>query len=545
MSSGPVRAKGDDSTIDVVVVPRASRSRVVGLHGDRLKVQLAAAPVEGAANDELVGVIADALALPRSAVVLERGHAAKRKTLRVVGLGEADVRRRLGLAALLLGLASQPACNPITTEIDIAVLVPEDAPELAGIDNATAVLAPDGFSETFAADGLDFGFAVELDPDQTQRTLTLYLANGETLLAWGRTPEFSYAAADNGLALFVGRPSALSTFPLVLDPPDAGLLLAYAEARGLVAVSSEGDVEFIDEHTLVSHAASALVLDDVAPDPADGTLVGDPRGGVQRLVWNAALAGARFDVDTNAWTPLSLVGAAEAGAREGAAWARACDGACVRLVGGGGRSDVADIALSADEDGTQPIAIVAALDAPRPGAHALAVRRDPSEVTFVAGGADAPSLVHVVEPALSLGDAQTWTDSSCIALDAAATGATVRVLCAGGTRDGNATADGFVATVPPAGREDEATITELPSLLLSPMIAPIWLEDTAAVYAQGAGRLVRVGRIDLVASELTSASPRAIGGSVATMSTGATFIVGGTDSAGAPLSGMWAFVPAP
>jgi hypothetical protein len=214
-------------------------------------------------------------------------------------------------------------------------------------------------------------------------------------------------------------------------------------------------------------------------------------------------------------------------------------------VGGGGRSDVAQIALVPDDDGRQPVAITAVIDAPRPGARALAVRRDPDEVTFVAGGDAAPSLVHIVEPALALGDAQTWTDLGCTALDVAATGVTVRVVCAGGIREGMPTADGFAASVPPAGRESEAVLTELPGLLLSPMAAPIWLRDDAAVYAQGTARLVRVGRNDLAATELTSASPRATGGSVATLSTGATFIVGGIDGAGAPLSGMWAFMPAP
>ncbi|HFE46155.1 MAG TPA: DUF167 domain-containing protein, partial [Nannocystis exedens] len=54
-----IRTGPDDAVdVDVQVVPRASRSRVVGVHGDRLKIQLAAPPVDGAANKSLIELIA-------------------------------------------------------------------------------------------------------------------------------------------------------------------------------------------------------------------------------------------------------------------------------------------------------------------------------------------------------------------------------------------------------------------------------------------------------------------------------------------------------
>ncbi|MCB9570041.1 MAG: DUF167 domain-containing protein [Myxococcales bacterium] len=99
MSATIIRAgAGESVEIDVQVVPRASRSRVVGVHGDRLKLQLAAPPVDGAANEALIEVIADLLACPRGAVSIARGHTGKRKTLRVVGVDVDAVRRALGLA---------------------------------------------------------------------------------------------------------------------------------------------------------------------------------------------------------------------------------------------------------------------------------------------------------------------------------------------------------------------------------------------------------------------------------------------------------------
>ena len=59
--------------LEVLVQPRASRTRVVGVHDGRLKVQLAAPPVDGEANAALVDFLADALGARRSDVAIERG----------------------------------------------------------------------------------------------------------------------------------------------------------------------------------------------------------------------------------------------------------------------------------------------------------------------------------------------------------------------------------------------------------------------------------------------------------------------------------------
>lgn len=65
--------------------PRASRSRILGLHGDALAVQLAAPPVDGAANAALVALLADFFAIPRSAVQVERGVGGRHKIVRLEG----------------------------------------------------------------------------------------------------------------------------------------------------------------------------------------------------------------------------------------------------------------------------------------------------------------------------------------------------------------------------------------------------------------------------------------------------------------------------
>ena len=68
------------------VAPKASRSRVVGLADDGvLKVQVAAPPEDGKANAALIDALAAALDVPRRAVVLASGAAARRKLVDVAG----------------------------------------------------------------------------------------------------------------------------------------------------------------------------------------------------------------------------------------------------------------------------------------------------------------------------------------------------------------------------------------------------------------------------------------------------------------------------
>ncbi len=69
----------------VRVVPRASRSSVVGEHDGSLRVRLAAPPVDGAANEELVRVLAHALDVPARNVEITSGHASKVKHIRARG----------------------------------------------------------------------------------------------------------------------------------------------------------------------------------------------------------------------------------------------------------------------------------------------------------------------------------------------------------------------------------------------------------------------------------------------------------------------------
>ena len=82
-------------TFDVRVVPRASKTAAAGEHDGALKVRVAAPPVEGAANEELLRFLALSLGVPLRSVEIVAGHASKSKRVRVTGTSAARV---IGLA---------------------------------------------------------------------------------------------------------------------------------------------------------------------------------------------------------------------------------------------------------------------------------------------------------------------------------------------------------------------------------------------------------------------------------------------------------------
>ena len=78
--------------VDVHVVPRASRSAILGVHDGRIKVSLDAPPVDGEANAALIAFFAKALKRPKRDVQLVRGDTSRQKTLALRGVSEAEVR---------------------------------------------------------------------------------------------------------------------------------------------------------------------------------------------------------------------------------------------------------------------------------------------------------------------------------------------------------------------------------------------------------------------------------------------------------------------
>jgi hypothetical protein len=90
-------AKDGELRFEVHAKPRAKRTSIVGVrsHDGALEVALAAPPVDGAANAELVKVLAHALGIPKTAVRIVRGEGSRTKLVGVSGLDAREIEVRL------------------------------------------------------------------------------------------------------------------------------------------------------------------------------------------------------------------------------------------------------------------------------------------------------------------------------------------------------------------------------------------------------------------------------------------------------------------
>jgi len=81
--------------ITVRVQPNAKRNEIIGLELGVLRLKIAATPVDGKANKELVDFLSKVLGVSKSHITIEKGHTAKVKVLNIRGLSELSVRKLL------------------------------------------------------------------------------------------------------------------------------------------------------------------------------------------------------------------------------------------------------------------------------------------------------------------------------------------------------------------------------------------------------------------------------------------------------------------
>lgn len=90
-----LRMDGDDVVLSLHIQPGAKKTEVVGLHGEALKIRLAAPPVDGKANAALIEFIAAKVGAGRTAVALVSGETSRAKRVRIGGMTVQDAATRL------------------------------------------------------------------------------------------------------------------------------------------------------------------------------------------------------------------------------------------------------------------------------------------------------------------------------------------------------------------------------------------------------------------------------------------------------------------
>ena len=86
---------GDSATLRVRVIPRSGRTALAGRRGEALIVRLAAAPVDGAANDTLIRFLSDLLDRPRRDFSIVAGEKSRDKRIQIAGLSADQLAARL------------------------------------------------------------------------------------------------------------------------------------------------------------------------------------------------------------------------------------------------------------------------------------------------------------------------------------------------------------------------------------------------------------------------------------------------------------------
>ncbi len=79
------------TAVPFYVQPRASKTEVVGRHGNAIKIRVKAPPVDGAANEELIRFLSKRFKVPRKAVELVSGSSSRHKQIAIEGVTATEI----------------------------------------------------------------------------------------------------------------------------------------------------------------------------------------------------------------------------------------------------------------------------------------------------------------------------------------------------------------------------------------------------------------------------------------------------------------------
>ncbi len=91
--------KAEKTTIWLQVQPNANRNELLGFKDGAWQLKIAAPPVKGRANQELIGFLSDILSISKSNLTIEKGFTSKQKAIGISGLTLDQVREQLGRLA--------------------------------------------------------------------------------------------------------------------------------------------------------------------------------------------------------------------------------------------------------------------------------------------------------------------------------------------------------------------------------------------------------------------------------------------------------------
>ena len=89
-----ISKKDDGITFDIRVVPRASRSEIVGTHDNALKIRIAAPPVNGAVNAALIKFLAKQFGVSKSDIEIVGGETSKNKRIKIANLSQSSFEEK-------------------------------------------------------------------------------------------------------------------------------------------------------------------------------------------------------------------------------------------------------------------------------------------------------------------------------------------------------------------------------------------------------------------------------------------------------------------
>jgi hypothetical protein len=90
-----LRVIDDGVELSVIVVPRSSRCEIAGIHNNSLRIKLTSPPVDNEANVQCCSFIAKQLGIAKRQVSIIRGKTARKKTVRIEGVTEQEVREKM------------------------------------------------------------------------------------------------------------------------------------------------------------------------------------------------------------------------------------------------------------------------------------------------------------------------------------------------------------------------------------------------------------------------------------------------------------------